>query len=132
MAGMGGVAEYPVLNNTIIHWEDGVLRPWGSNGGGVLGGKGDQQKFQSNDSHPSVGVRGRVVAVAVAVAVDGIAESRAHGGFGHISGLVPNAENFRTSLTQRGANSFLVFTSHPTHSTHGLDLAPPPPKRTIW
>ena len=43
MAGMGGVAEYPVLNNTIIHWEDGglfLLRPWGSIGGGVLGGKG--------------------------------------------------------------------------------------------
>ena len=43
MAGMGGVAEYPVLNNTIIHWEDGglfLLRPRGSIGGGVLGGKG--------------------------------------------------------------------------------------------
>ena len=43
MAGMGGVAEYTVLNNTIIHWEDGglfLLRPRGSIGGGVLGGKG--------------------------------------------------------------------------------------------
>ena len=43
MAGMGGVAEYPVLNNTIIHWEDGglfLLRLRGSIGGGVLGGKG--------------------------------------------------------------------------------------------
>ena len=57
MTGMGGVAEYTVLNNTIIHWEDGglfLLRPWGAIGGGVLGGKGDQQKIQCNDSLPSV------------------------------------------------------------------------------
>ena len=88
MAGMGGVAEYTVLNNTIIHWEDGglfLLRPWGSNRWRSLGGKGDQQKIQSNDSHPSVGVRGRVAAVEASVAAaDGIAESRARGSVGHL------------------------------------------------
>ena len=105
MAGMGGVAEYPVLNNTIIHWEDGglfLLRPWGSNGGGVLGGKGDQQKFQSNDSHPSVGFRGRVAAVEVAVAAaDGIAESRARGSFGNFGACTKRGKLSHLSDSER-------------------------------